>query len=641
MAMAALSSTPAGTRAAAYLPGVAPDASVQVAQAAAAEAGASPTPPGAAADTAGAAGTVPVPASAEEPLQGDGIQWTLAPWRVGGTLSLDLRALRESGGGTNRAGLVLGDIDLASYIWQPWFVQVRLGLGWVGGTTQGGGQGDNSGHSVALTGRAGITVFPASRFPFEMRADVGDSRTSGLSLGSEYRTKRLSLSQGWRPQVGATSVQLNAERSSIESAGLTDTLSTYSAALQTLQGKHQWELSLNGSQHERSDSDETTRITTVNGRHGFNPSPGLQVETFANWNEVRLSAAGADSGSSSGSDVRQISNLLTWQLPRGAQVAGSARWVEARSLASDAQAPSQAINATLGGSMPLNDDWRIGLSGSANELRTPTAGGAESYSLQSSLNWAPRGQELLGWRWSPNGGINAGAVHDSSRGDRKTAGAQFSHAATHEVVLSPTSLLSLGLMQGLATLRESGNPEATNAIAHGASIGWQRAETDGARSFGSLSYNESRTLGTNTGKFEIVNLQWNQRTQLSRLASWSLNFTAQASRNESSEVDPFTGVRHERQDGWQPYYSGGASFEHQRAFDVPRLRATVLFSAQSQPLVRRAAGDIDAERERVNASLEGRLDWSVGRLETRLATRVARVEGRTVAALQARAQRRF
>jgi hypothetical protein len=584
---------------------VAPDASVQVAQAAAAEAGASPTPPGAAADTAGAAGTVPVPASAEEPLQGDGIQWTLAPWRVGGTLSLDLRALRESGGGTNRAGLVLGDIDLASYIWQPWFVQVRLGLGWVGGTTQGGGQGDNSGHSVALTGRAGITVFPASRFPFEMRADVGDSRTSGLSLGSEYRTKRLSLSQGWRPQVGATSVQFNAERSSIESAGLTDTLSTYSAALQTLQGKHQWELSLNGSQHERSDSDETTRITTVNGRHGFTPSPGLQVETFANWNEVRLSAAGADSGSSSGSDVRQISNLLTWQLPRGAQVAGSARWVEARSLASDAQAPSQAINATLGGSMPLNDDWRIGLSGSANELR------------------------------------NAGAVHDSSRGDRKTAGAQFSHAATREVVLSPTSLLSLGLMQGLATLRESGNPEATNAIAHGASIGWQRAETDGARSFGSLSYNESRTLGTNTGKFEIVNLQWNQRTQLSRLASWSLNFTAQASRNESSEVDPFTGVRHERQDCWQPYYSGGASFEHQRAFDVPRLRATVLFSAQSQPLVRRAAGDIDAERERVNASLEGRLDWSVGRLETRLATRVARVEGRTVAALQARAQRRF
>ncbi len=637
--MAALSSTPAGSRAAAYVPGAAAETPTQVAQTAPASTGPStgpsPTsaPPGAAVDTAGAAAAAP---SAEEPLQGDGIQWTLAPWRVGGTLALDLRALRESDGGTQRNGLLLGDVDLASHIWQPWFVQVRLGLGWVASTTQGS-EGDQRGHSVALTGRAGFTVFPASRFPFELRADVSDSRSSGLSLGSEYRTKRIALSQGWRPPVGATSVQLNVDRSSIDSAGLTDTLSTYTASLHTQQGKHQWELSSNGSQHERSDSDETTRITTVNGRHGFSPSTALRVETFANWNEVRLAAAGVESGS----DVRQVSSLATWQLPRGALLAGSARWVEARSLGSEARSPSQAINATLGGSMPLGTDWRIGLSGSANELRTPIAGVAESYSVQSTLNWAPGGHALLGWRWSPSAGLNAGAVYDSSRGARKTAGAQFSHALTREVALSPASLLSLGLMQGLATLRESGRPEATNAIAHGASVGWQHTEQDGARSFGSLSYSESRTLGANSGRFEIVNLQWNQRTQLSRLASWSLNFTAQASRNESSEVDAFNGARQEQHSGWLPYYSGGASFEHQRAFDIPRLRATVLFSAQSQPLVRRAAGDIDAERERVNASLEGRLDWSVGRLETRLATRIARVENRTVVALQARAQRRF
>lgn len=633
--MAALGSTPTASRAAAYVPESATEAGPQVAQASPAAAGVSP---GAAEPGAGRAGAAAAVSSPEEPLQGQGIQWTLAPWRVGGTLALDLRALRESGGSSHRAGLLLGDIDMASHIWQPWFVQVRLGLGWVAGATRGS-DGDASGSSLALTGRAGLAVFPASRFPFELRADVSDSRSSGLSLGSEYRTKRLALSQSWRPPVGATSVQFNVDRSTIDSAGLTDTLSTYTATLHTQQGRHQWELSANGSQHERSDSDETTRITTVNGRHGFSPSPALQVETFANWNEVRLTAAGTDSGS----DVRQVASLATWQLPRGALLAGSARWVEGRSLGSEGRAPSQAINATLGGSMPLGTDWRIGLSGAANELRTSAGDGdvAESYSVQSSLNWAPGGRELLGWRWSPSGALSGGAVHDSSRGDRKSAGVQFSHAATREVVLSPAALLSFGLMQGLATLRESGHAEPTHAIAHGASFGWQRAEPDGTRSFGSLSYNESRTLGTNRGRFEIVNLQWNQRTQLSRLASWSLNFTAQASRNESSEVDAFTGERREQHNGWLPYYSGGASYEHQRAFDVPRLRATVLFSAQSQPIARRAAGDIDAERERINASLEGRLDWSVGKLETRLAARLARVEDRNVFALQARAQRRF
>ncbi|MBL8343219.1 MAG: hypothetical protein JNL30_17265 [Rubrivivax sp.] len=646
MAMAALGTPTAETRAAAYVPGPAPGAGTQVAQkssddaAAAVEGGAAATPSATPSATSGAtSGAAPgpaSPASAEEPLRGDGIQWTLAPWRVGGTLAVDLRALREPDGRHQRAGLMLGDIDLASHVWQPWFVQVRLGAGWVASATQGS-EADQRGHNVAFTGRAALTVFPVSRFPFELRADVSDSRSNGLNLGSDYRTRRLALSQGWRPVVGATSVQLNVDRSRIESAGLADTLSTYAATFQTLQGKHQWELSANGSRHERSDSDETTRITTFNGRHGFHPSAALQVETFANWNEVQLTGNGIDTGS----DVRQISTLATWRLPRGALVAGSARWVEAVSLGGEAAAPLQAVNATLGGSMPLSADWRIGLSGSANELRTAAGGVAESYGAQGSLNWAPPGHNLLGWRWSPTAALSGGVAHDSSRGDRKTAGAQFSQALTREVALAPTSLVSFGLTQGLATLRESGSARAANAVAHGASVGWQRAEPDGAQSFGALSYSEARTLGTNTGRFEIVNLQWNQRTQLTRHASWSVHLTAQASRNESSEVDAFSGERREQQGGWQPYYSAGASLEHQRAFDIPRLRATVLFSAQSQPLVRRAAGDLDAERDRFNASLEGRLDWSIGRLEARLAARVARVEDRTVAALQARAQRRF
>lgn len=618
MAVAALSTAQPAARAAAYLPG---------------EDGG-----GAPASAPAPTGATPQPGvpSAEEPLQGDGIQWALAPWRVGGSLALDARALREMDGRRSQAGLFIGDIDLATHVWQPWFVQVRLGLGWVASASQGS-DADQRGRNAALTGRTGITVFPASRFPFELRADVSDSRSDGPSLGSDYRTRRLALSQGWRPPVGATSVQLNLDRSTIDSGGLTDTLSTYAATFQTLQGAHQWELSAVGSLHERNDTDETTRISSVNGRHGFQPSAAVRVETLANWNEVRLAGAGTDSGS----DVRQLSTMATWRLPRGAMVAGSARWVEARTLGDGAAAPVQAVNGTLGGSMPLGTDWRIGVSGTANQLHTATGDVADSVSLQSSVNWAPAGHAVLGWRWSPNGSLIAGGAHDSSQGDRKTLGLQFSHALTREVVLSPTSALSLGLTQGLASLRESGVAEPTNAIAHGANVGWQRSESDGAQSFGALSYSESRTLGVSTARFEIVNLQWNQRTQLSRLASWSVHFTAQNTRNQSSDVDAFTGERREQASGWQHYYSGGASYEHQRAFDVPRLRATLLVSAQSQPLARRAAGDIDAERERINLSAEGRLDWSVGRLETRLATRVARVEGRTVASLQARAQRRF
>jgi hypothetical protein len=93
--------------------------------------------------------------------------------------------------------------------------------------------------------------------------------------------------------------------------------------------------------------------------------------------------------------------------------------------------------------------------------------------------------------------------------------------------------------------------------------------------------------------------------------------------------------------GWMRYYNGTVSYENQRAFGVPRLRGTVLLGVNSQPLERRALGDIDAPRERISESLEARLDHAIGQLDTRLSARVARVDGRVLAAVQARAQRRF
>jgi hypothetical protein len=129
--------------------------------------------------------------------------------------------------------------------------------------------------------------------------------------------------------------------------------------------------------------------------------------------------------------------------------------------------------------------------------------------------------------------------------------------------------------------------------------------------------------------------------QLTRHSHWAANLTLQAARSQSSEVDVFTGERRDFGQGWQRFYNGSVSFEEQRAFGVPRLRASVLLVVTSQPLERRALGDIDAPRERISESLEARLDHAIGRLETRFSTRVARVEGRVVTALQARAQRRF
>jgi len=141
--------------------------------------------------------------------------------------------------------------------------------------------------------------------------------------------------------------------------------------------------------------------------------------------------------------------------------------------------------------------------------------------------------------------------------------------------------------------------------------------------------------------FQLVNLQWSQRSQLSRLASWSGSLTAQSSHARIALADTATGALLDLDGGWQHYASGTLHYEQQRLFDVPRLRFTAVLSANSQQIERRSAGDIDAPRERITESLEGRLDYAIGRLDTRLSARVARIDERTVAAVYARVQRRF
>jgi hypothetical protein len=581
-------------------------------------------------------------ATPDEPLGGSGIQWTLAPWRTGGSVALDLRALRLEDGRTTRQTLLVSELDMASYLWQPWFVQVRLGLGLVAAQASGDAQTQGQLGST-LTGRAAITVFPASRFPFELRADVSDSRAGGIGLGGDTTSRRLSLSQSWRPLAGNAQLQLLADYSEISDGAARDTLSTFTATALRQSGAHTVDLGFTHSDNERSDTDERTRLSSATARHTFHPAGDLNVETFASWNEARVQGGSLDLSS----DVRQLSTFASWRGKSGLWagagaplVAASARWLQARSPGTGPGDAPQAFNATLGVSQELNAAWRASLSASFSRLQSTQADG-DSAGAQGSLSWSPASTLWVGWRYAPSASANAGTFRDASSLVRRTAGLQASHGVSRDLPLDASSSLSFGLTQSAAVLQESQASEVARALAHGASVSWQRLAQEGSQSYGGLSYTDSRTLGSMPGRFELINLQLSQRTQLSRYAHWAANLTLQGSNNRSSELDVFSGLRREMGMGWQRFYSGTLSYEHQRAFGVPRLRHTVLLGVNSQPLERRALGDIDAPRERITESLETRLDYAIGRLDTRASLRAARVDGRMVVALQARAQRRF
>lgn len=588
------------------------------------------------------------PAAAAAAPAGNGIRWEFAPWRHEGALTADLRWLRLDDGTRSTQRLLFADVDFASHVWQPWFIQVRAGLGLLADRTTADGNAGNgaaSGDGGSVTGRFALSVFPASRFPFELRADVGDSRTRGDALGQDVRSTRVSVSQSWRPEEGNDAVSMHADHSRLSSDAFgTDTLDALSLLATRQLAQHSFELDAAWSRNQRSDSGDESRLASLSARHGFHPRTNLVVDTLASRHEVTLVTAGQESGTS----VTQLSSVATWRPMEGEPLyrgnlpltlGGSARWVQADDAGG--RPGVRALNANLGVGLDPGPDWRLTASAAAGRVddaegRTETRTGANA-----AATWTPAPSAWGDWRWGPSVGGSLGLDRHSRDGRRHLQGLQAVQTLSRDWLLGELQTLSLSVSQSAALLHDSSLAQTTRSLAHGVSLFWQATGEGGRQSFFGLSASDARNWADVDGSFQLVNLQWTQREPFGRFLSASANLTLQASRNEATLTDAFTGERRSERGGWQRFYTASVNVEHQRAFGIPRLRWTLLASANSQQLERRAFGDVDAPRERVGALLETRFDYAIGRLEARLAARVARLDDRSVAALQARVTRRF
>lgn len=592
------------------------------------------------------------------PVAGNGIRWEFAPPRWGGTLSLDARRLRLEDGSRTTQGLLYNDIEMATHVWQPWFIQLRAGAGLLAArdtATPADGAASTTTRSLALTGRMALSVFPVSRFPFEFRAEVADSRAGGDALGADFRTYRLGVTQAWRPESGADSVNASLDYSRLESfTGIEDTVVTLRGTALRQLSEHSFELSAQLSRNERSDSDDRTRIGLVNGRHTFHPAEALHVDTLASWSDLRLASGAGGSRFETRSDVRQLSSFATWRPREGdalfwpdspMYLTGSVRLLDAGTATDSdlafAEQRARAFNGTLGASVELTREWRASGALSGGSVQIDGQPRSLSATGTGGLTWTSHGLAFGEWRYAPSLGASASVTRSSSVPLRKAAGVQGNHGVSRTWMAGPADSVSVNLTQSLALLRESLTPDVTRALSHSASLYWQGAGDGASQSYAGLSASDSRTFAQETGRFQLINAQFSRRTQLTRYASWNGNLTWQSARSDATQLDPFTGTLRQAGLGWQRFYSGTLSYEHQRFLDVPRLRYALILSVNSQQLESRALGDVDAPLERITESLESRVDYSIGRLEARLSARLARIEGRSVAALFARVQRRY
>lgn len=583
-------------------------------------------------------------------VAGQGIRWAFGPLRWGGRLALDLRSLRMPDGARVDQAALINDTQLSTYIHAPWFVQLQGGLGvMIGRDTTRSPDADRIASTVsALSGNLGVSVFPASRFPFELRADVGDSRTTTDFLGDEYRAYRLSIKQSYRPESSRDLYSLSYDLSRLRSSRWgTDTVGVFSASALRYADLHTFELAASLVTSDRSETHDRTELRSLTGRHAYQPSDTLHVDTLASWYETSFELGGADFST----DLRQISTMAHWR-PRERlswldvermplHVTASARLLDADAGQIDRQAHSQAANVTLGAYLDATQHLRFSAAAAANATRADGQTAARGGLLSGGVNYTPEPLSLGEWRYGPTVALNAGVSRVTHVGMRRALGGQFMHGMTRSAAWDDGSSLSFSLHQSLAALRESETDVLARAVAHTMSLSWQGANTNGSQRFAALTLSEARNTDTTKGYFQLGNLQLSQRLPFTRYSNWSGHLTVQASRSDVTLIDAFTGELRTQSPGWQYFYTGGLGYENHRFFGVPRLRFSLIASASTQQFERRVFGDIDAPRQRVTESIEGRLDYTIGRLDARLSARAARVEGKRVAGIFLRLQRAY
>lgn len=565
------------------------------------------------------------------------VRLTFGPARWRGDFTSEFRMQRAPDQGTQRGFVESGNVSVASYIYQPWLAQVNASLGLV----WSGAGGSDTERSTAVTGGASLALFPASRFPAEATLTVSDSRASDESDGADYRSVLMGLRQSYRMADDAI-VAGRLERSTLSGPAIgRDALGVAAATYSGRRGPHA--LSGDGFWSANAGSASETRIRRVAGQHSYAPADNLSVETLAsyNWQEVEQKAG---PGSALGSRFAQLASFATWRPEEGEPlydekhpmlVTGGLRATLIGLEAGAAAADAVALSGAAGVSYELSPATRLYANGSVTRASGDNGGGFFS-SLNANAAYDPppirRGPYAYSWRLS--GGAAAATGDDA---DRQSVFAQASHQVTRDFAVLDRSVLTLTLGQGLGGLASTRDENAVT-LGHNAQATWTVSGDAAAQTYASLGLADAHSFGTPRSQFQLANLQLTRQAPIDALSYWSANLTVQGSR-QSGEPSVASTTAYDT--GFNVSTYGSVSYQHRRAFGVPRLRFTASYTAGQSQLQSRAEGDTQASPSVVSDAFDARLEYRIGKLDTRLVVRSAAVDGRRNTGIYLRATRYF
>lgn len=580
-------------------------------------------------------------ARADEDALWRDVQLRLGPVRWQGYLASEYR-FQNSAGQRSRGFVDSANLRASSYVFQPWFAQVSGALGFVRSRVTG--MSTDASSSASLTGEANLSLFPASRFPFDAGFSVSDTRASGEITGTDFRDTRLRLRQSYQTLEG-TRFTARYERSALQSVTFgADVLNVAEAGMSARSGPQSYELNASWSGNSGGAGGTESNLLRVIGRHQYVPAANFQVESLATYNRSLFEQSTATLRSAFSSRFVQLSSFATWRPEEGDPFYDEARpmlvtgALRLSGIASDSSGETseiQSASAAAGLSYTFNPATRLSANASLTHTGGTGAPGGLSSAQSAALTYAPA-PRLLGeytYVWNLTG--QASNSTGADRPGQRSLGGQGGHSLSRSFALAGDSRLTFSIGQSAGAVFATGG--ATRNLTHNAGVTWSALATSAAQTYVSLHLADTRTFGATRADFQLVNFQATRQQPLSAQSFWTANLTVQGARQRSDA--PADGVT--PTGAFTFVTSGSVTYQHLRAFGVPGLRLFASYIANDAQFRSRTLGDIDAPREAVSDALEARLEYRIGKLDARLSFRTATVDGRRSSVLFLRLQRNF
>ena len=558
------------------------------------------------------------PAPAPEPGLRD-VRWELAPIRWRGLIATDLRSFRAESQPARRELVESVSLQGVSYVYQPWFAQLAFGVTALASQQRGEQRGNGS----TLGGNGLVSVFPTSRFPFQASYERTDSRSSEQFTGRDYMTERAGARQSYRTLAGDSNSSISFDRSTLTSDTFgRDTVDVWNATHARSFGSHSFDGQANRTLNDRG-SGERTQFDRLFGHHNFQEGGLRTTETLASYGS---SFQSLPSRPAVRNEVTQLNAFGTWRPGDDDPlfVTGGARLLQSQISDPSNETETRSLMAHGSANYRVSRNLMVNGGGSVTQNSTDE----RSVVLASEFvgaTYTPDARRFGEYLYTSNLGASATNQTGGEEGTRRVLGTQATHGLNRLFTVSQLQSVALNASQGLALANDNQAGEL-RTLTHYGGLSYRVAGADALSGLAALSASDSRAFGYSPSSFQLVNLQLSGQANLSRYSFFSANYTVQGARQGSEES--FVMSR-----------NGGATYQHQRVFGVPQLRYLAIYERNDYELNTRVQGELSAPREQVSWSFEQRLEYRIGKLETRLSYRVAEIDGKKNALLFLRVAR--